>query len=208
MKRNDELIAEQLRTDPEFCAEWERTVLARAVAVAIVRYRSEHDLSHRELAERLRMKQPQVVRLELGEVNPNSTRSCGSPRRSASSSRSTCCQRELRLGMSRSGRRPTMLSARSGPTRRNSSSWLVRNRSSDPHVLPQRRPRRRRDRLVLAAPELPANAKEVLGRGRRRAQHARFWRGGGPATVRARALHPCAGTGLRGYASVPAVGSV
>ena len=71
MKSNDELIAEQLRTDPEFRAEWERTALARAVAVAVVRHRSEHDLSQRELAERLGMKQPQVARLELGEVNPS-----------------------------------------------------------------------------------------------------------------------------------------
>ena len=71
MKTNDELIADQMRTEPEFCAKWERTVLARAVAVAILRYRSEHDLSQRDLAERLRMKQPQVARLELGEVNPN-----------------------------------------------------------------------------------------------------------------------------------------
>jgi hypothetical protein len=38
MNTNDELIAEQLRTDPEFRVEWERTALARAVAVAIVRY--------------------------------------------------------------------------------------------------------------------------------------------------------------------------
>jgi transcriptional regulator with XRE-family HTH domain len=71
MKTNDELIAEQLRTDPEFRAEWERTALARAVALAIVRYRGDHDLSQRELAERLGMKQPQVARLELGEVNPS-----------------------------------------------------------------------------------------------------------------------------------------
>ncbi len=71
MKTNDELIAEQLRTDPEFRAEWERTALARAVAIAIVRYRSDHDLSQRELADRLNMKQPQVARLELGEVNPS-----------------------------------------------------------------------------------------------------------------------------------------
>ena len=70
LKTNDELIAEQLRRDPEFRAEWERTALARAVAVAIVRYRSEHEFSQRELAERLGMKQPQVARLELGEVNP------------------------------------------------------------------------------------------------------------------------------------------
>lgn len=71
MKTNEELIAEQLRTDPEFRAQWERTALARAVAIAIVRYRAEHDLSQRELAHRLNMKQPQVARLELGEVNPS-----------------------------------------------------------------------------------------------------------------------------------------
>ncbi len=71
MKTNDELIAEQLRTDPEFRAEWERTALARAVAVAIVRYRAEHGLSQRELAGRLSMKQPQVARLELGDTNPS-----------------------------------------------------------------------------------------------------------------------------------------
>ncbi len=71
IRTNDELIAEQLRTDPEFRAEWERTAVARAVALAIVRYRAEHDLSQRELAERLGMKQPQVARLELGEVNPS-----------------------------------------------------------------------------------------------------------------------------------------
>lgn len=70
MKTNDELIAEQLRTDPEYRAEWERTALARAVAVAIVRYRTEHALSQRDLAQRLGMKQPQIARLELGEVNP------------------------------------------------------------------------------------------------------------------------------------------
>jgi transcriptional regulator with XRE-family HTH domain len=71
MKTNDELIAEQLHTDPAFRAGWERTALARAVAVAIVRYRAEHDFSQRELADRLGMKQPQVARLELGEVNPS-----------------------------------------------------------------------------------------------------------------------------------------
>jgi transcriptional regulator with XRE-family HTH domain len=71
MKTNDELIAEQLRTDPEFRAEWERTALARAVAVAIVRYRTKRGISQRELADLLGMKQPQVARLELGEVNPS-----------------------------------------------------------------------------------------------------------------------------------------
>jgi transcriptional regulator with XRE-family HTH domain len=71
MKTNTDLIAEQIRIDPKFRAEWERTALARAVALAIIRYRADHDLSQRELSERLLMKQPQVARLELGEVNPS-----------------------------------------------------------------------------------------------------------------------------------------
>ena len=71
LKSSDELLTEQLRTDPAFRARWERTALARAVAVAIVRHRGQHDLSQRELAARLGMKQPQVARLELGEVNPS-----------------------------------------------------------------------------------------------------------------------------------------
>ena len=71
LNANDELIADQLRTDPEFHAEWKRTVLARAVAIAILKYRAKHRLSQRDLADLLGMKQPQVARLELGEVNPS-----------------------------------------------------------------------------------------------------------------------------------------
>jgi transcriptional regulator with XRE-family HTH domain len=70
LKTNDEILQEELQ-DPEFRAEWERTALARAVALAVVRYRGDHRLSQRNLAERLGMKQPQVARLELGEVNPS-----------------------------------------------------------------------------------------------------------------------------------------
>jgi transcriptional regulator with XRE-family HTH domain len=71
MKTHEELLAEQLRDDPEFRAEWERTALARAVAVALVRHRTDHDMSQRDVAEVLAMKQPQVARLERGEVNPS-----------------------------------------------------------------------------------------------------------------------------------------
>ena len=70
MKTNTDLIAEELQNDPEFRAEWERTAVARAVAVALVRYRAEQDLSQRDLAATLGMKQPQVARLEAGDVNP------------------------------------------------------------------------------------------------------------------------------------------
>lgn len=71
MTAHDELVGQELRNDPAFRAEWARTALARAVAVAIIGYRAEHALSQRELAGRLTMKQPQVARLELGDVNPS-----------------------------------------------------------------------------------------------------------------------------------------
>ena len=69
MLTNQELIDGQT-ADPAFRAEWERTALARAVALRLVRYRAEQDLSQRGLAERLGMTQPQVARLERGDVNP------------------------------------------------------------------------------------------------------------------------------------------
>ena len=51
--------------------EWERTALARAIAVAVVRFRTDRGLSQRGLASVLGMTQPQVARLERGEVNPS-----------------------------------------------------------------------------------------------------------------------------------------
>ncbi len=69
MKTNDELLAEQM-TDAAFRAEWERTAVARAVALRILRYRSERALSQRDLSKILDMEQPQVARLERGDVNP------------------------------------------------------------------------------------------------------------------------------------------
>jgi DNA-binding XRE family transcriptional regulator len=70
LKTNGQLLAERLESEPELRAEWERTALARAVALELVRYRAQHGLSQRGLAERLGMKQPNVARLELGEINP------------------------------------------------------------------------------------------------------------------------------------------
>jgi ribosome-binding protein aMBF1 (putative translation factor) len=72
LRTNDELIAEQLRSDPAFRAEWERTAPARAVAIALVRYRSDHNLSPRELADRLHVTLTDVARMELGEIEPSS----------------------------------------------------------------------------------------------------------------------------------------
>lgn len=71
LKTSDELLADQLASDPAFRAAWERTALARGVAVALVRYRADHQLAQKDLAERLGMTQPQVARLERGDINPN-----------------------------------------------------------------------------------------------------------------------------------------
>jgi transcriptional regulator with XRE-family HTH domain len=71
MKTNDELLAEQLRDDADFRAEWERTALARAISVAVVQYRTDRGFSQRGLADKLGMTQPQIARLERGDVNPS-----------------------------------------------------------------------------------------------------------------------------------------
>lgn len=57
--------------DAEARARWERTALARAVANAVVAYRTAHCLSQGALAARLGMKRPAISRLELGEHNPS-----------------------------------------------------------------------------------------------------------------------------------------
>ncbi len=69
-------VTRTLLQDPELRAEWERTALARAVAIAVVRYRADHQLSQRQLAEQLGWKQPAVARLELGESTPSFATLC------------------------------------------------------------------------------------------------------------------------------------
>jgi ribosome-binding protein aMBF1 (putative translation factor) len=65
------LLAEEMARDPDFREEWERTALARLVAVQLIKYRATNKLSQRALAERLGKKQPFVARLEAGETNPD-----------------------------------------------------------------------------------------------------------------------------------------
>lgn len=67
---HEDVLAEELR-DPEFRAEWERTALARWLAVEVAHYRAEHDLSQRALAERLGVHQSDVARMESGEHTPS-----------------------------------------------------------------------------------------------------------------------------------------
>lgn len=67
---SDDVLAEALKNE-DFRREWERTALARAVAIRLVEYRAEHGLSQRALAAKLGMKQPAIARLELGEHTPS-----------------------------------------------------------------------------------------------------------------------------------------
>lgn len=67
---NDDVLAQELE-DPEFREQWERTALARWIALEISHYRALNSLSQRDLAEQLGMKQSQVARIETGEHNPS-----------------------------------------------------------------------------------------------------------------------------------------
>ncbi len=67
---NEEVLAEDLR-DPVFREKWERTAVARWLAVEVAHFRAERGLSQRQLAERLGVHQSDVARMELGEHNPS-----------------------------------------------------------------------------------------------------------------------------------------
>jgi DNA-binding XRE family transcriptional regulator len=69
-KTFDALVAEEQLADPSFRAEWQRLAPAREFAATLLRYRAEHKLSQRVLAEKLGVSQPRVVKLESGEHNP------------------------------------------------------------------------------------------------------------------------------------------
>ena len=69
MKTSEQILADEL-LDPAFKAEWDRTAVARAVALKVLAYRTEHNLSQRALAVKLGTTQPQLARLEAGEHNP------------------------------------------------------------------------------------------------------------------------------------------
>ena len=65
----DEVLRQQLE-DEAFRAEWERTALARAVALRVVAYRADNKLSQAALGRLLGMAQSGVARLESGEHLP------------------------------------------------------------------------------------------------------------------------------------------
>ncbi len=70
MISNDEVHARDME-DPEYRSEWERTTLAAAVALHVLKYREQHELSQTKLGELLAMSQPQVARIERGDHTPS-----------------------------------------------------------------------------------------------------------------------------------------
>lgn len=69
-KTFEALVSEEQLADASFRAEWQRFAPAREFAAILLRYRAEHKLNQRALAERLGVSQPRVVKLESGEHNP------------------------------------------------------------------------------------------------------------------------------------------
>lgn len=55
---------------PGYRREHYRTQLANAVAIKVIQYRVDHNMSQADLARILNMKQPNVARLEAGDHAP------------------------------------------------------------------------------------------------------------------------------------------
>jgi len=102
-KTFDTLVGEEQLADPGFRADWQRLAPAREFATALLRFRADHALSQRELAKRLGVSQPRVVKLESGEHNPgidtiiNAVRQLGI---------------EFVLDVAPAGRKPALVTAR------------------------------------------------------------------------------------------------
>jgi transcriptional regulator with XRE-family HTH domain len=62
---------EEARNNPEVRRELERTELANAIAIRIIKYRAENELSQTDLARQLGMHQSSIARLETGDHEPS-----------------------------------------------------------------------------------------------------------------------------------------
>jgi transcriptional regulator with XRE-family HTH domain len=102
-KNLDALVAEEQLRDPSFKAEWQRLAPAREFASTLLRYRAEHELSQRALAQRLGVSQPRIVKLESGEHNPEIDTIINAVRRLGI---------EFVLNVSPADRKPTLVTAR------------------------------------------------------------------------------------------------
>lgn len=65
----DEVLRRRLE-DPTFRREWDRSAFARAMALRVVTYRADNNVSQAALGRLLHMAQPGVARLESGEHTP------------------------------------------------------------------------------------------------------------------------------------------
>jgi len=70
LKTSQQIAAAEAR-DPQIAAELERTSVAEQLALWLIRYRVEHDLSQTALARLVDMKQPAIARLEAAEHEPS-----------------------------------------------------------------------------------------------------------------------------------------
>ncbi|GAB3815323.1 helix-turn-helix domain-containing protein [Micromonospora zhanjiangensis] len=64
-------VNDERRRDPEFRAEWDRTAFARDVALRILRYRTDNNLTQTGLARQVGMTQSVIARLESGDQPPS-----------------------------------------------------------------------------------------------------------------------------------------
>lgn len=63
-------VIEEHRADPRFRRAWDEGAFAREVAIQIVRYRVNSDLTQQQLADLIGVHQPAIARLESGDKTP------------------------------------------------------------------------------------------------------------------------------------------
>lgn len=71
LKDHDTVVSERRRQDLEYSAEADRLALAEAVGLAVVRFRAEHALTQTAFGTLLGWKQPNIARLERGDITPS-----------------------------------------------------------------------------------------------------------------------------------------
>lgn len=64
-------VVDEQREDLNFRAAWDRTAFARDIALRIVRYRADNDLTQTALARQVGMTQSVIARLESGDQPPS-----------------------------------------------------------------------------------------------------------------------------------------
>lgn len=57
--------------DPQSKARWHRGAFASEVAIQVIRYRAEHDLTQAALARAVGISHKTIARLEIGEQSPS-----------------------------------------------------------------------------------------------------------------------------------------